>query len=72
MSPVLAGYDPVIYATVGTLVDGSLEHHVVVETDQVKTIYMFNTAANKFAFESDRAKFIDEVRQAMRAADSAN
>ncbi len=72
MSPVLAGYDPVIYATVGTLVDGSLEHHVVVETDQVKTIYMFNRAANKSAFETDRAKFIDEVRQAMRAADSAN
>ncbi len=70
LSPMLAGYDPVTYATVGTLVAGSLEHHAIVETDQVKAIYLFSSAANKSAFESDRQKFIDEVRQAMRAADS--
>lgn len=71
LSPMLAGYDPVEYVSNGELVEGSLSFMVESNSDQHKSVYLFRSAENKAAFLSHSQKYIDEVRQAMRAADQA-
>ncbi len=71
LSPMLAGYDPVAYSSNGALVDGSLSYPVVVEANQRKTLYLFSSAENKTIFLDNSQKYIDDVRQAIRAADQA-
>jgi YHS domain-containing protein len=71
LSPGLAGFDPVTYADEGSLVEGSLDHQVVLEADGVRTIYLFSSQNHRERFEQDPERYVAEVRQAMRTADAA-
>jgi hypothetical protein len=68
---MLAGYDPVIYADTGALIDGSLDHLAEVESEQQRCIVLFASAQSKAAFLSSPPKYLDEIRQAVRVADGA-
>lgn len=71
LSPMLAGYDPVEYAATGELIDGMLRHAVMIDSDRAKAIYLFSSEENKASFLVHSQRYIDEVRQALRAADQA-
>jgi YHS domain-containing protein len=70
-SPMLAGYDPVVYADTGELIDGSLDYLTEVESDQQRCVVLFASAETKATFLSNPPKYLDEIRQAVRVADGA-
>ena len=71
-SPMLAGFDPVIYETRGELVDGKRRHGVFYgEEEQSPVIVMFKTPATRKQFEDDPKRYITVVRQAMTVANAS-
>ena len=64
-SPILAGYDPVIYQEAGRLVDGLAKHCVFMGKVPMQRIVLFANAQNRARFQSEPKKYLESVRQAM-------
>ncbi|MEM7456025.1 MAG: thioredoxin family protein [Planctomycetota bacterium] len=71
-SPLLAGYDPVIYHDSGILVEGREEHGVFMGRLPNQRVILFNTAESRNRFESAPAQYIETVRQAMLNSSPTN
>jgi YHS domain-containing protein/thioredoxin-related protein len=69
-SPMLAGNDPVSYATLGRLVPGLLNLHVFHVTDTHNVLLLFSTEENRDAFLLDPDRYIAEAVAATQAADA--
>ncbi len=64
-SPILAGYDPVIYQETGRLVDGLEKHGVFMGIEPRQRIVLFDNAESRARFQSEPKKYLEAVRQAM-------
>jgi thiol-disulfide isomerase/thioredoxin len=63
-SPVLAGFDPVIYQEEGKLVDGLVENGVFMGKTPNQQVILFKDAATRGKFQLDPKKYLNVVRQA--------
>ncbi len=71
-SPLLGGADPVEFHNRGALVEGARKHGVFYGDDGEPTvIVLFDSRANRDAFEADPTTFLYTVRQAMAELDAA-
>lgn len=66
-SPILAGYDPVVFHESGKLVDGLEEHGVFMGKSSHQRVVLFATAADREKFQKEPRKYLDTVRQAMQS-----
>lgn len=64
-SPILAGYDPVVYQESGRLVDGLEKHGVFMGEMPRQRIVLFGDPETRARFVSEPMKYLDAVRQAM-------
>lgn len=64
-SPVLSGFDPVIYHQTGQFVDGKEENGVFMERDQRQQIVLFATDDTREQFQNDPQTIMRSVRKAM-------
>jgi YHS domain-containing protein len=64
-SPALAGYDPVLFADQGELVEGRREFGI---RDGVQ-VYLFANLASRQRFEADPNKYLQSIQQAMARVD---
>ncbi|MFK7770139.1 MAG: thioredoxin family protein [Mariniblastus sp.] len=64
-SPILAGYDPVVFHETGELVDGLEEHGVFMGKAPHQRIVLFANAKTRAQFQQQPRKYLDVVRQAM-------
>ncbi|MEM9413384.1 MAG: thioredoxin family protein, partial [Planctomycetota bacterium] len=69
LSPILAGYDPVIYHDEGELVDGIQEHGVFVVKLEIRKIVLFSSAETRAQFQSEPEKYMASVQTATKRAD---
>ena len=65
-SPILAGYDPVVFQETGKLVDGLEKHGVFMGKPPHQRIVLFATAETRAKFQAQPKKYLEAVRQAMR------
>lgn len=65
-SPVLAGFDPVIYQEEGKLVDGLVENGVFMGRTPKQQVILFKDAATRGKFQLDPKKYLNVVRQATK------
>jgi protein disulfide-isomerase len=69
-SPLLGGADPVSYHHTGQLVEGARRYGVFYgDEGEPSVIVLFENEANRDAFQTDPAKYVQEVRQAMSRVD---
>lgn len=66
-SPILAGYDPVVFHKEGQLVDGVAEHGVFMRDGSGQRILLFKDAQTRALFEANPSSYMNTVRQAMKA-----
>lgn len=71
-SPLLAGYDPVIFRNSGELVDGDESHGVFMGKSPNQRVVLFSSAKTRAEFESNPKNYIETIRQAMQAAGGAS
>ena len=71
LTPILAGYDPVLYHEKGELVDGRQEHGVFVVKLQKRKIVLFSSADTRQRFQESPEKFMSTVQTAMKMADQS-
>ena len=65
-SPLLAGYDPVIYETTGNLVTGKRSEGVFYGGDNgPQVVILFSSRDSRDQFESNSSRYLNFVRQAM-------
>jgi YHS domain-containing protein len=64
-SPVLSGFDPVLFFEQGNLVDGKREFGI-----KDKQVYLFSSAESRKKFEADPARYMQSVQQAMLKVDA--
>lgn len=69
-SPVLAGYDPVIFRESGKLVDGEEEYGVFMGRQPNQRIVLFKTPETRMQFQSNPQMYLESVRTAMQRAGS--
>lgn len=69
-SPLLAGYDPVIYHEQGRLVDGQESLGVFMGDDEGQSVVLFSTPETVQKFQADPQRYLKTIHQATRAADS--
>ncbi len=69
-SPLLAGYDPVIYHEQGRLVDGKESLGVFMGNDEEQSVVLFSSPETVQKFQADPQRYLQTIHQAMRAADS--
>ena len=65
MSPLLAGFDPVIFEETGKLVDGEEQYGTFMGDATNQRIVLFKTADTRGRFQKEPAKYINVVRSAM-------
>jgi thioredoxin-like negative regulator of GroEL/YHS domain-containing protein len=70
-SPVLAGYDPVVFHEQGKLADGQAKHGVFMGSLPNQRVVLFGSAETRAKFQSDPHAYLDTIRQAMNQADGA-
>ncbi len=70
-SPLLAGYDPVIFHESGILVDGLEEHGVFMGRLPNQRVILFSTSESRRRFQQEPADYIESVRQAMLGTSSS-
>ncbi len=68
-SPVLAGYDPVVFHKEGQLVDGVAKHGVFMHDGSSQRILLFRDAQTRALFEANPSSYMNTVRQAMKATE---
>ncbi len=64
-SPILAGYDPVVFHETGKLVDGHEKHGVFMGKVPHQRIVLFTDSNTRARFQLDPRKYLENVRQAM-------
>lgn len=70
-SPILAGYDPVVYHQTGQLVDGLEKHGVFMGKQPEQRIVLFATSSTRAKFQSEPKKYLETIRQAMNSSRGA-
>ena len=65
LSPLLAGFDPVIFEETGKLVDGEEQYGTFMGDAPNQRIVLFKTADTRGRFQKEPAKYINVVRSAM-------
>jgi thiol-disulfide isomerase/thioredoxin len=71
-SPVLAGYDPVVFHKEGQLVEGLAEHGVFMGKGDSQQILLFRNAESRALFQANPAAYMNSVRQAMQSTGNPN
>ena len=66
-SPILAGYDPVVFHKEGRLINGLAEHGVFMGKAPDQRILLFRDAQTRAMFQAQPAAYMNTVRQAMNA-----
>ncbi len=66
-SPLLAGFDPVIFHQQGKLVDGIEEHGVFMGKSPSMRVILFSSAKTRAAFQANPKAYINTIRQATRS-----
>jgi len=69
-SPLLAGFDPVVFTQTGQLVDGKEEHGAFLGNPPHFRVVLFSSHESRDQFEADPKKYIDVIRIAMEKAES--
>ncbi len=67
-SPLLAGYDPVIFDRSGEMVAGAEEHGVFMGKTPNQRIVLFANQETRAEFQSNPRKYIETIRQAMQSS----
>ncbi len=67
-SPILSGYDPVIFHEEGRLLDGLEENGVFMGKNEELHIVLFENAQTRAKFQSNPELYLDTVRQAIYSA----
>ena len=70
-SPILAGYDPVIFEETGRLVDGLEEYGVFMGKTPKQRIVLFASPETRARFQLEPRKYLQTVRQAMDKSSSS-
>lgn len=69
-SPLLAGFDPVIYQETGELIEGKRKFGAFFGGNEgPKIIVLFGNLDSRAKFESEPGRYIQSVRQAMNVID---
>ena len=71
-SPILAGFDPVVFHESGKLKTGLLNHGVFMGEVPNQRIILFSDAQTRARFQKSPKQFLETVRQAMEQTDSLN
>jgi YHS domain-containing protein/thiol-disulfide isomerase/thioredoxin len=71
-SPVLSGFDPVIYHEQGKLLDGMEEHGVFMGKNDQQHVVLFQSPETRSKFQANPKLYMDTVRQAVFSASRAN
>jgi thiol-disulfide isomerase/thioredoxin len=71
-SPILAGFDPVVFHESGKLKTGLLNHGVFMGEVPNQRIILFSDAQTCARFQKSPKQFLETVRQAMEQTDSLN
>ena len=71
-SPLLAGYDPVLYHDGGELVDGLPKHGVFMGRLPNQRVVLFSNPTTRATFQANPQQYLETVRQAMNTAGPAN
>jgi thiol-disulfide isomerase/thioredoxin/YHS domain-containing protein len=71
-SPILAGFDPVVFHESGKLKTGLLNHGVFMGEVPNQRIILFSDAQTCTRFQKSPKQFLETVRQAMEQTDSLN
>lgn len=71
-SPILAGFDPVVFHETGKLTTGLLNHGVFMGEAPNQRIILFSGAKTRNQFEASPKQYLETVRQAMEQTDSVN
>ena len=67
-SPLLAGYDPVLFYDTGDLVAGKEENGVFMEKGTHQQIVLFTSAENREKFQANPQSYLRKVRQVVHTA----
>ena len=65
LSPLLAGFDPVIFEETGKLIEGDEKFGTFMGKQPNQRIVLFKTSDTRDRFQKDPSKYLDVVRQAM-------
>lgn len=68
-SPILAGYDPVIFHEDGELVDGNEKHGVFMGKSPNHRIVLFQSAETRAKFQASPKTFMTTIKTAVRKSD---
>ena len=68
-SPILAGYDPVVFHDEGELVDGNEKHGVFMGKAPNHRIVLFKSAATRARFQASPKTFMTTIKTAVRQSD---
>lgn len=68
-SPILAGYDPVVFHERGELVDGNEKHGVFMGKSPNHRIVLFESAETRAKFQSAPKKFMATIKMAVNQSD---
>jgi len=71
-SPILAGYDPVIFEETGRLVDGMEEYGVFMGKTPKQRIVLFASPETRARFQLEPRRYLQTVRQAMDKSSSSS
>ena len=71
-SPILAGFDPVVFHETGKLTTGLLNHGVFMGETPNQRIILFSDAQTRTRFQTSPKQYLETVRQAMEQTDSVN
>ena len=71
-SPILAGFDPVVFHETGKLTTGLLNHGVFMGEAPNQRIILFSDAQTRTRFQTSPKQYLETVRQAMEQTDSVN
>ncbi|QEG21108.1 thioredoxin family protein [Mariniblastus fucicola] len=71
-SPVLAGFDPVVYHEQGKLVEGLVENGVFMGQTPEQKVVLFRDAATRSKFQSSPKEYLQTIRQATNTAGSTS
>jgi YHS domain-containing protein len=67
-SPLLAGYDPVIFERSGELVAGEENHGVFMGPAPHQRVVLFSNSETRTEFQANPHKYIETIRQAMQSS----
>ncbi len=71
-SPILAGFDPVVFHETGKLTAGLLNHGVFMGEAPNQRIILFSDSQTRARFQNSPKQYLETVRQAMEQTDSVN